>query len=287
MLLIREIATGTSMSDRQAFRHQERLPSLPLSALSLPMKKRNIRLPDRELAIIPELPLEIILTQTLTIATSPVSSGRTNYPPISQCSYVRPLSSTIPPLLAREDMGEETLTSHAKQGARRKFRGISALLSAQMAPTTSQDTQQVKAREARVSKINKTNQHSRNEEGKTSKVLILGSYVTGESTILRSMKLFSEGSYNRTERESFRDIIFTNMIQSMRAILEAMEVFQIHLANGENHSHVATILMQPANKAIDDLPPDVGPAIKALWDDSGVQECFRKSKDYQLNDSAQ
>ncbi|KAH8147491.1 uncharacterized protein LAJ45_08318 [Morchella importuna] len=34
------------------------------------------------------------------------------------------------------------------------------------------------------------------------------------------------------------------------------------------------------------LPPEVGNAIKTLWADRGVQECFRRSREYQLNDSA-
>ncbi|CRK21584.1 hypothetical protein BN1723_002724 [Verticillium longisporum] len=36
----------------------------------------------------------------------------------------------------------------------------------------------------------------------------------------------------------------------------------------------------------DVLPPEVGSAIEALWKDRGVQECFKRSREYQLNDSA-
>jgi hypothetical protein len=35
------------------------------------------------------------------------------------------------------------------------------------------------------------------------------------------MKLIHEGGYSRDERESFKEIIFSNTVQSMRVILEA------------------------------------------------------------------
>lgn len=31
---------------------------------------------------------------------------------------------------------------------------------------------------------------------------------------------------------------------------------------------------------------ELSDAIKRLWNDQGVQECFRRSREYQLNDSA-
>lgn len=34
------------------------------------------------------------------------------------------------------------------------------------------------------------------------------------------------------------------------------------------------------------LPPNVIEAFKVLWEDGGVVECYRRSMDYQLNDSA-
>ena len=37
------------------------------------------------------------------------------------------------------------------------------------------------------------------------------------------MKLIHEGGYSRDERESFKEIIFSNTVQSMRVILEAMD----------------------------------------------------------------
>lgn len=116
--------------------------------------------------------------------------------------------------------------------------------------------------------------------------LVLGAGESGKSTILKQMKLIHEGGYSRDECESFKEIIFSNTVQSMRVILEAMESLELPLDDQRAEYHVQTIFMQPTQIEGESLPPEVGNAIKTLWADRGVQECFRRSREYQLNDSA-
>lgn len=101
------------------------------------------------------------------------------------------------------------------------------------------------------------------------------------------MKLIHEGGYTRDERESFKEIIFSNTVQSMRVILEAMESLELPLDDSRGEYHVQTVFMQPTQIEGDNLPTEVGNAIQALWADAGVQQCFQRSREYQLNDSAQ
>ena len=113
-----------------------------------------------------------------------------------------------------------------------------------------------------------------------------GAGESGKSTILKQMKLIHEGGYSSDERESFKEIIFSNTVQSMRVILEAMESLEVPLGDQRHDYHVQTIFMQPQQIEGDSLPPEVGNAIRALWLDHGVQDCFQRSREYQLNDSA-
>lgn len=115
---------------------------------------------------------------------------------------------------------------------------------------------------------------------------LTGAGESGKSTILKQMKLIHEGGYSRDERESFKEIIYSNTVQSMRVILEAMESLELPLDDQRAEYHVQTIFMQPPQIEGDSLPPEVGQAIAALWKDAGVQECFKRSREYQLNDSA-
>lgn len=118
------------------------------------------------------------------------------------------------------------------------------------------------------------------------KMLLLGAGESGKSTILKQMKLIHGQGYNNEERESFREIIFSNTVQSMRVILEAMQSMGIELGNDANEDYAEVILNQPNQIEADILPSEVTAAIRALWADSGVQNAFSRSREYQLNDSA-
>ena len=99
------------------------------------------------------------------------------------------------------------------------------------------------------------------------------------------MKLIHSSGYTKEERISFREIIFSNTVQSMKVILDAMETMGIPVSS-ENQSHKAAIINAPAQLDGDQLPTNLGAAVKALWVDSGVQTAFGRSREYQLNDSA-
>ncbi|KAJ1917730.1 guanine nucleotide-binding protein subunit alpha [Mycoemilia scoparia] len=118
------------------------------------------------------------------------------------------------------------------------------------------------------------------------KMLLLGAGESGKSTIIKQMKLIHDGGYSREERESFKEIIFSNSIQSMRVILEAMDALEISLFKDESQVYANIILEQPSQIESEYLPPKVAEAIKKLWEDQGVLTCFSRSNEYQLNDSA-
>ncbi|GAA97620.1 uncharacterized protein L969DRAFT_48716 [Mixia osmundae IAM 14324] len=118
------------------------------------------------------------------------------------------------------------------------------------------------------------------------KMLLLGAGESGKSTILKQMKLIHEGSYSVEERDSYKEIIFSNTIQSMHVILDAMEMMGITLANPSNKSRADVIMALPHQIEGESLETNVVDAISGLWKDSGVQKCFERSREFQLNDSA-
>jgi len=117
------------------------------------------------------------------------------------------------------------------------------------------------------------------------KMLLLGAGESGKSTVLKQMKLIHHGGYNEQERESYKEIIYSNTVQSMRAILEAMPALDIQLS-AQNDARRATVLALPVQLETDSLPRDVQDAIRGLWKDQGVQEAVRRAREFQLNDSA-
>jgi len=118
------------------------------------------------------------------------------------------------------------------------------------------------------------------------KMLLLGAGESGKSTILKQMKLIHDSGYSKEEKEAFKEIIFSNTVQSMRVILEAMETMGIPLGKADFEKHRAAILELPNQIEAESFPPEVSVAVKCLWADTGVQACFLRSREYQLNDSA-
>ncbi|PSS06862.1 hypothetical protein PHLCEN_2v3520 [Hermanssonia centrifuga] len=117
------------------------------------------------------------------------------------------------------------------------------------------------------------------------KMLLLGAGESGKSTVLKQMKLIHNGGYNDSERESYKEIIFSNTIQSMRAILEAMPQLDIQLSP-QNDARRSIVLGLPMQLEGDILPDNIADAVRGLWKDQGVREAVGRSREFQLNDSA-
>ncbi|KAI9319487.1 G-alpha protein [Dichotomocladium elegans] len=116
------------------------------------------------------------------------------------------------------------------------------------------------------------------------KMLLLGAGESGKSTILKQMKLIHDGGYTPEERESFKEVIFSNTIQSMRVTMEAMQDLGLAFRNPENEIHRRLVLEAPPQ--VDYLSHELVEAIATLWDDSAVKDCVDRANEFQLNDSA-
>ena len=76
-------------------------------------------------------------------------------------------------------------------------------------------------------------------------------------------------------------------MQSLVAILRAMPNLNINFSNNEREGD-AKMVMDVVSRMEDTEPfsEELLAGMKRLWVDSGGQECFSRSNEYQLNDSA-
>ncbi|KAI9315981.1 guanine nucleotide binding protein, alpha subunit [Dichotomocladium elegans] len=147
----------------------------------------------------------------------------------------------------------------------------------------SAEAQEDKARNVEIeNQIKRDKLNLRNEV----KMLLLGAGESGKSTILKQMKLIHDDGYTLEERDAFKEIIFSNTVQSMRVILEAMDDMGVAPSLPENAHHASVIMDMPVQIERDSLPPEVTQAVKALWRDPNLQSVFDRSNEFQLNDSA-
>jgi guanine nucleotide-binding protein subunit alpha len=100
------------------------------------------------------------------------------------------------------------------------------------------------------------------------------------------MVLIHGKGYSETERCRFKSCIFSNTVVSLKVILETMPELGITLEDDSNQDHVETIMLLPETYTHTHLSEDVAFALRELWKDRGVQACFARSREYQLNDSA-
>ncbi|OAL37215.1 hypothetical protein AYO20_03391 [Fonsecaea nubica] len=128
--------------------------------------------------------------------------------------------------------------------------------------------------------------HDQQSRKKEVKILMLGAGESGKSTVLKQLKLVNGGGYSADERWYFKGVIFANIVQSMQAVLEAMDVLGIPFSNPASDRHASAVLSQRQKMTAAELSPEVHHAIKALWADAGVQTCFSRCNEFQVFDSA-
>lgn len=133
-------------------------------------------------------------------------------------------------------------------------------------------------------RIDKELRSDKHRSAREVKLLLLGAGESGKSTILKQMKIIHERGYTEEECKEYLPVIYSNIYQSMTAIVRAMGQLKIDFQDPERADdarHLFEYSMQ--DKA---LEPVLG-LLQRLWDDDGVKMCVSRSREYQLNDSAE
>lgn len=142
-----------------------------------------------------------------------------------------------------------------------------------------------KARDQEIEEqIKKDRQKMSNEV----KLLLLGSGESGKSTLLKQMRIIHDCGFPQEERLSYREIVFSNLIESMKNIVNAMDKLKIQLAEQQESLPAYQLIAElPEQMECDyDLPVEISEAIKLLWQDDGVKYTYSRRNEFQLNDSA-
>uniref|UniRef100_A0A8C6PQA1 Guanine nucleotide binding protein (G protein), alpha inhibiting activity polypeptide 3 n=1 Tax=Nothobranchius furzeri TaxID=105023 RepID=A0A8C6PQA1_NOTFU len=158
--------------------------------------------------------------------------------------------------------------------------------------------------------IDKNLREDRDKSSREVKLLLLGAGESGKSTIVKQMKIIHEHGYSEEECKQYKVVVYSNTLQSIMAIIRAMGRLKIDFEDPAravsyqpscdiNHHSidftVAFIFLQDDARQLFALAStteegvmsaELSAVISRLWSDSGVQGCFDRSREYQLNDSA-
>lgn len=119
------------------------------------------------------------------------------------------------------------------------------------------------------------------------KLLLLGAGESGKSTFVKQMKIIHDNGFTRDECKQYRPVVYSNTIQSLAAIIKGMDVLGINFANPARRDDAMLLFGITARHAdTEPFSPGLLASMRRLWTDQGVQLCFKRSSEYQLNDSA-
>ncbi|KFQ26813.1 Guanine nucleotide-binding protein G(i) subunit alpha-2, partial [Merops nubicus] len=110
---------------------------------------------------------------------------------------------------------------------------------------------------------------------------------SGKSTIVKQMKIIHEDGYSEEECRQYKAVVYSNTIQSIMAIIKAMGNLQIDFGDSSRADDARQLFALSCTAEEQGvMPEDLANVIRRLWADNGVQACFNRSREYQLNDSA-
>ncbi|KAK2554682.1 Guanine nucleotide-binding protein G(o) subunit alpha [Acropora cervicornis] len=119
------------------------------------------------------------------------------------------------------------------------------------------------------------------------KLLLLGAGESGKSTIVKQMRIIHDKGFSAEDYSQYKPIVYSNAIYSLLTIIGAMDKLRIDFETDERLMD-AKMVFDVVARADDQEPftPELTAAMKRLWADDGIKLCFRRSREYQLNDSA-
>lgn len=129
----------------------------------------------------------------------------------------------------------------------------------------------------------------RQQQEREIKVLLLGAGESGKSTIFKQMKIIHQNGYSEEERESYKEIIYGNILKAMKNLVQATFSFNIPIEQEENRERAGKIneLEQEALLHVHKYwTAEIADDIQCLWSDPGIQKVFEKRNEFQLDDSA-
>ncbi|XP_040397685.1 guanine nucleotide-binding protein subunit alpha-14 [Cygnus olor] len=117
------------------------------------------------------------------------------------------------------------------------------------------------------------------------KLLLLGTGESGKSTFIKQMRIIHGSGYTEEDRKGFTKLVYQNIFTAMQTMIRAMDTLKIQYTSEENEESAQMIREVEVDK-VTVLEIKQVEAIKNLWKDPGIQECYDRRREYQLSDSA-
>ncbi|CAK1549017.1 unnamed protein product [Leptosia nina] len=118
------------------------------------------------------------------------------------------------------------------------------------------------------------------------KLLLLGTGESGKTTIIKQMKILHIQGFSASDRTEKIKHIRHNIHESIYEIVKSMTQLNISPRDSKNVK-CQQFLLQIGPTGPGEYTEEYFDHVRSLWRDPGVRECFKRSSEYQLIDSAE
>lgn len=117
------------------------------------------------------------------------------------------------------------------------------------------------------------------------KLLLLGTGESGKSTFIKQMRIIHGSGYSDDDKRSFIKLVYQNIFMAINSMIRAMDMLKLQYKDPENEEN-ARLVRQVDFESVTTFERQYVNAIRSLWADPGIQECYDRRREYQLTDSA-
>lgn len=117
------------------------------------------------------------------------------------------------------------------------------------------------------------------------KLLLLGTGESGKSTFIKQMRIIHGAGYTDEDKRTHIKLVYQNIFMAMQSMIRAMDLLKIQYED-PTCQEKADLVKGVDYETVTAFEASYVIAIKDLWSDPGIQDCYGRRREYQLTDSA-
>ncbi|CAH8462519.1 unnamed protein product [Schistosoma intercalatum] len=99
------------------------------------------------------------------------------------------------------------------------------------------------------------------------------------------MRIIHGAGYTDMEKYAFKTLVYQNIFLAMQTMCDALCALSIELEYPVNQENMELIIKVDLEDSVE-LTPERINAIRQLWADQGMKECYERRREFQLSDSS-
>merc|ERR1712241_5119 len=104
-------------------------------------------------------------------------------------------------------------------------------------------------------------------------------------TFIKQMRIIHGSGFNDEDKRTYIKLVYQNIFMAMQSMIRAMDLLKIQYEDG-TCTEKAELVRSIDHETVTTFETPYVEAIKDLWTDPGIQECYDRRREYQLTDSA-